>query len=149
MCSIGGDWNISLWNWIDPWPHQTKPMIHFSHWKYFYLEEITKIRKTAVCVSVQAKAFKDKVDVASVIITKLDGHAKGGGALSAWVHTLFVCSLSSVVCTSTCRGTHVFIGCCSWSSAIWASTQCVVAHLVCLVFLVQCCLHSTLRLRDM
>lgn len=31
----------------------------------------------------QAKAFKDKVDVASVIITKLDSHAKGGGALSA------------------------------------------------------------------
>jgi len=32
---------------------------------------------------VQARAFSDKVDVASVIITKLDGHAKGGGALSA------------------------------------------------------------------
>ncbi len=31
----------------------------------------------------QAQAFKDKVDVASVIVTKLDGHAKGGGALSA------------------------------------------------------------------
>ncbi|CAG9856155.1 unnamed protein product [Phyllotreta striolata] len=31
----------------------------------------------------QAKAFKGKVDVGSVIITKLDGHAKGGGALSA------------------------------------------------------------------
>lgn len=31
----------------------------------------------------QASAFKDKVDVASVIITKLDSHAKGGGALSA------------------------------------------------------------------
>uniref|UniRef100_A0AAZ3RCI0 Signal recognition particle 54 kDa protein n=1 Tax=Oncorhynchus tshawytscha TaxID=74940 RepID=A0AAZ3RCI0_ONCTS len=31
----------------------------------------------------QAKAFKDKVEVASVIVTKLDGHAKGGGALSA------------------------------------------------------------------
>ena len=31
----------------------------------------------------QAKAFKTKVDVASVIVTKLDGHAKGGGALSA------------------------------------------------------------------
>lgn len=31
----------------------------------------------------QAKAFKDKVDVASVIITKLESHAKGGGALSA------------------------------------------------------------------
>mmetsp|Transcript_11743 Transcript_11743/g.30650 ORF Transcript_11743/g.30650 Transcript_11743/m.30650 type:complete len:486 (-) Transcript_11743:93-1550(-) len=31
----------------------------------------------------QAKAFKEKVKVGSVIITKLDGHAKGGGALSA------------------------------------------------------------------
>lgn len=33
----------------------------------------------------QARAFHDKVDVGSVIITKLDGHAKGGGALSAYV----------------------------------------------------------------
>lgn len=31
----------------------------------------------------QASAFRDTVDVGSVIITKLDGHAKGGGALSA------------------------------------------------------------------
>eukprot|EP01125_Pyxidicula_operculata_P014155 TRINITY_DN46_c0_g1_i1.p1 TRINITY_DN46_c0_g1~~TRINITY_DN46_c0_g1_i1.p1 ORF type:complete len:478 (+),score=136.39 TRINITY_DN46_c0_g1_i1:71-1504(+) len=31
----------------------------------------------------QATAFKSKVDVGAVIITKLDGHAKGGGALSA------------------------------------------------------------------
>lgn len=31
----------------------------------------------------QAKAFKDSVPVGSVIITKLDGHARGGGALSA------------------------------------------------------------------
>lgn len=31
----------------------------------------------------QARAFKEKVDVASVVITKLDGHARGGGALSA------------------------------------------------------------------
>jgi signal recognition particle subunit SRP54 len=31
----------------------------------------------------QAKAFKDAVTVGSVIVTKLDGHAKGGGALSA------------------------------------------------------------------
>ena len=31
----------------------------------------------------QARAFKEKVDVGAVIITKLDGHAKGGGALSA------------------------------------------------------------------
>jgi signal recognition particle subunit SRP54 len=31
----------------------------------------------------QATAFRDAVDVGSVIITKMDGHAKGGGALSA------------------------------------------------------------------
>lgn len=31
----------------------------------------------------QALAFHSAVDVGSVIITKLDGHAKGGGALSA------------------------------------------------------------------
>merc|ERR1711933_505487 len=31
----------------------------------------------------QALAFSNAVDVGSVIITKLDGHAKGGGALSA------------------------------------------------------------------
>ncbi|GMF14362.1 unnamed protein product [Phytophthora lilii] len=31
----------------------------------------------------QASAFRETVDVGSVIITKLDGHAKGGGALSA------------------------------------------------------------------
>jgi len=31
----------------------------------------------------QASAFKNQVNVGSVIITKLDGHAKGGGAMSA------------------------------------------------------------------
>nr|WCZ58702.1 signal recognition particle 54 kDa protein [Seculamonas ecuadoriensis] len=31
----------------------------------------------------QAAAFKSRVNVGSVVITKLDGHAKGGGALSA------------------------------------------------------------------
>jgi signal recognition particle subunit SRP54 len=31
----------------------------------------------------QARAFSQTVNVGSVIITKLDGHAKGGGALSA------------------------------------------------------------------
>ncbi|CAL5220975.1 g3083 [Coccomyxa viridis] len=31
----------------------------------------------------QAKAFKDTVEVGAVIMTKMDGHAKGGGALSA------------------------------------------------------------------
>lgn len=37
----------------------------------------------------QAKAFKERVNVGSIIITKLDGHAKGGGALSAWVFIFF------------------------------------------------------------
>ena len=31
----------------------------------------------------QAQAFADAIAVGSVVITKLDGHAKGGGALSA------------------------------------------------------------------
>lgn len=31
----------------------------------------------------QAEAFKKAVDVGSVVITKMDGHSKGGGALSA------------------------------------------------------------------
>jgi signal recognition particle subunit SRP54 len=31
----------------------------------------------------QAEAFKKAVNVGSVIITKMDGHSKGGGALSA------------------------------------------------------------------
>ena len=31
----------------------------------------------------QAKAFRDAVDVGAVVLTKMDGHARGGGALSA------------------------------------------------------------------
>ncbi|RKP26805.1 SRP54-type protein [Syncephalis pseudoplumigaleata] len=31
----------------------------------------------------QARAFKEAIDVGSIIITKMDGHAKGGGAISA------------------------------------------------------------------
>ena len=64
----------------------------------------------------QARAFKDKVslnnetenrffffkkvDIGSVIVTKLDGHAKGGGALSAVAATqspiIFIGSCSLV-----------------------------------------------------
>jgi hypothetical protein len=35
------------------------------------------------CAGDQAAAFKQSVDLGGVIVTKLDGHAKGGGALSA------------------------------------------------------------------
>ena len=43
----------------------------------------------------QARAFKEKVDVASVIVTKLDGHAKGGGGIERmstfpWACTVYV-----------------------------------------------------------
>jgi hypothetical protein len=44
----------------------------------------------------QALAFHSAVDVGSVIITKLDGNSKGGGALSAVAATqvcIFVCSI--------------------------------------------------------
>ena len=30
----------------------------------------------------QARAFKEAVDIGSIIITKMDGHARGGGAIS-------------------------------------------------------------------
>eukprot|EP01056_Protomagalhaensia_sp_Gyna25_P000999 Protomagalhaensia_sp_Gyna_25__998@NODE_1483_length_1798_cov_16_500853_g1200_i0_p1_GENE_NODE_1483_length_1798_cov_16_500853_g1200_i0NODE_1483_length_1798_cov_16_500853_g1200_i0_p1_ORF_typecomplete_len482_score82_52SRP54/PF00448_22/1_4e72SRP_SPB/PF02978_19/3_4e03SRP_SPB/PF02978_19/1_3e21SRP54_N/PF02881_19/4e12cobW/PF02492_19/8_7e07VirC1/PF07015_11/1_2e06Zeta_toxin/PF06414_12/8_8e06SRPRB/PF09439_10/5_7e05MobB/PF03205_14/0_00011NTPase_1/PF03266_15/0_00014MipZ/PF09140_11/0_00068APS_kinase/PF01583_20/ len=44
--------------------------------------------------ALQAQAFKDAVKVASVIVTKLDGHAKGGGAISAVATT--GCSISFI-----------------------------------------------------
>ena len=31
----------------------------------------------------QAKAFHEAADIGSIIITKMDGHARGGGAISA------------------------------------------------------------------
>jgi signal recognition particle subunit SRP54 len=33
----------------------------------------------------QSRAFKDSADFGAIVVTKLDGHAKGGGAISAWV----------------------------------------------------------------
>lgn len=44
----------------------------------------------------QAQAFKQSVAVGAVIVTKMDGHAKGGGALSASVPLLLSPSLCSV-----------------------------------------------------
>jgi len=42
----------------------------------------------------QAQAFKQSVAVGAVIVTKMDGHAKGGGALSAWVFLAVLYSLT-------------------------------------------------------
>jgi signal recognition particle subunit SRP54 len=39
----------------------------------------------------QAQAFKQSAAVGAVIVTKMDGHAKGGGALSALVLFPFSC----------------------------------------------------------
>ena len=42
-----------------------------------------------------AQAFSDSVNVGAVIVTKLDGHSKGGGALSAYVtklYTIIICN---------------------------------------------------------
>lgn len=44
----------------------------------------------------QAQAFKQSVSVGAVIITKMDGHAKGGGALSALVFSAFCCNTALV-----------------------------------------------------
>jgi signal recognition particle GTPase len=33
----------------------------------------------------QSKAFKEAAGFGAIIVTKLDGHAKGGGAISAYV----------------------------------------------------------------
>lgn len=33
----------------------------------------------------QSRAFKESADFGAIIVTKMDGHAKGGGAISAWV----------------------------------------------------------------
>ena len=38
----------------------------------------------------QAKAFKEAADFGSIIMTKMDGHAKGGGAISAYVIIIFI-----------------------------------------------------------
>ncbi|KAG8824791.1 Signal recognition particle [Serendipita sp. 401] len=34
----------------------------------------------------QSRAFKESADFGAIIVTKMDGHAKGGGAISAYVH---------------------------------------------------------------
>ena len=51
----------------------------------------------------QAEAFRDAVDVGSIIITKLDGHAKGGGALSA-----VACTQSPIIFIGTGEKTEDF-----------------------------------------
>ena len=44
------------------------------------LEFIVHIGQAA---EAQSRAFKESADFGAIIVTKMDGHAKGGGAISA------------------------------------------------------------------
>lgn len=41
----------------------------------------------------QSRAFKESADFGAIIVTKMDGHAKGGGAISAYVQ----CAIDAAV----------------------------------------------------
>jgi signal recognition particle subunit SRP54 len=45
----------------------------------------------------QSRAFKESADFGAIIVTKMDGHAKGGGAISASVASSFVRCLKTDV----------------------------------------------------
>jgi hypothetical protein len=62
----------------------------------------------------QAQAFKQSAAVGAVIVTKMDGHAKGGGALSALVPFPFFC-----IASCFCFLYHIsFIIILSWSRGV-------------------------------
>lgn len=49
----------------------------------------------------QSKAFKESANFGAIIVTKMDGHAKGGGAISASVKiTVFEKFLMTVILTA-------------------------------------------------
>jgi signal recognition particle subunit SRP54 len=61
----------------------------------------------------QSRAFKDSSDFGAIIVTKLDGHAKGGGAISAYVSasTLDMVSiLISLYRVATTKTPIIFLG---------------------------------------
>jgi len=60
----------------------------------------------------QAKAFKEAVNVGSVIMTKMDGHAKGGGALSAYVSCFSSLSFAQL-CSHLTKSASFFDHLCS------------------------------------
>ena len=55
----------------------------------------------------QAQAFRKCVNVGSVIITKLDGHAKGGGVINMFFKIINIQALSAVAATES---PIIFIG---------------------------------------
>lgn len=57
----------------------------------------------------QAQAFHETVDIGSIIITKMDGHAKGGGAISAYVYTFFFILFYCILFTYVHRQMYYFL----------------------------------------
>ncbi len=57
----------------------------------------------------QAQAFKQKVGIGSIIMTKLDGHAKGGGAISAYVAAAKTSTVLSLFTASRCTDMQSFV----------------------------------------
>lgn len=51
----------------------------------------------------QSRAFKESADFGAIIVTKMDGHAKGGGAISAYVFATFF-SAGTLQTPLQCRG---------------------------------------------
>lgn len=46
---------------------------------------MTLIDDTGQAAEAQSQAFKESANFGAIIVTKMDGHAKGGGAISAYV----------------------------------------------------------------
>lgn len=57
----------------------------------------------------QARAFKEAANIGSIIITKMDGHAKGGGAISAWVFFACIGQIVSVSEAYWKNGSYGFV----------------------------------------
>ena len=45
-------------------------------------------RSVGQAAEAQSRAFKESANFGAIIVTKMDGHAKGGGAISACVNSL-------------------------------------------------------------
>ncbi len=53
-------------------------LVHFHHNSF----------NSGQAAEAQSRAFKESADFGAIIVTKMDGHAKGGGAISAYVERL-------------------------------------------------------------
>lgn len=56
---------------------------------HIYLQASPILLLPGQAAEAQSRAFKDSADFGAIIVTKMDGHAKGGGAISAYVCYVF------------------------------------------------------------